>query len=222
MKKISILTTLFSLILLMGNNALKGENLLKTNIKGHWNYPKNSVQDIEVISEGEDVVLFINGITFGHGRQVTDSLYRFDNVIFQPGELTAVSYDENGKEMSRHTLQTAGAPAQIKLTIDADPEGFRANGSDLAIIQFEIADFQGNRCGADDRMVVLELDGEAEWIGSDSQKSDNSGNERTIKAINGTNKAYLRSKRKPGEITVKAKTNGLAPVSVMLNSIPED
>lgn len=221
MKRIYIFKILFLLLLLCSNTYSKGENPVKTEIQGHWNYPDYSVQTVYVVSEGEDVELLINGISFGHGKQDIDSLYRFDNVIFVPGDLTAVSYDGNGKELSRQTLQSAGAPAQLMLKVKENCDGFSANGNDLAIIQFDIADFQGKRCGADDRLVTFEIEGPAEWIGNVSEENAPNNN-KVIKAKNGTNSAIIKSTTTPGVIKVKASAKGIAPVSLTLNSKPVD
>ena len=220
MKKSCYLTTLFLLFLAVGNIDIKGENLIKTNIIGHWNYPPNSVQTIYVESEGDDVELFINGISFGHGKRDSESLFRFDNVIFQPGDLTAVSYNENGSELSRQNLRTAGTPAQLELTVIENPDGFRANGADIAEIQFKVADFQGNRCGNDERIVTLEIDGPAEFIEVNSKGEYYPSNEKSIKVENGKNSAIVRSEKTAGKIIVNAKAKGLAPVSVTFNSTP--
>ena len=220
MKLSQFLIAIILLSILGGNNIIKGETPVKTNIEGHWNYPKNSVQNIYVESGGEDVELFINGISFGHGTFVSDSLYRFDNVIFQPGELTAVSYDGSGKEIGKHSLQTAGIPAQVILKVSGNSEGFSANASDSAVIQFEIADFYGKRCLADDRFVTFEIEGPAEWVDNNSSEGRNSSKVKTLKAQNGANNAILRSTKTPGQIKVIAKPKGLAANSLILNSSP--
>lgn len=222
MKRGYIFTTLFLLILFIGNIYVKGETPIKTNIIGHWNYPNNSIQTVYVESEGSDVELFINGISFGHGKQETDSLFRFDKVIFLPGDLTAVSYDANGKELSRQTLQTAGKPAQLILKVKENPEGFFANGEDLATLQFDVTDFQGKRCGSDNRLVCLELEGPAEWIGNDSQEGGKHIRWKAVNVKNGTNSVLLKSSKTPGVIKVTAKAKGLAPVDVTLNSLPTE
>lgn len=197
-----------------------GENPDKnTYIANHWNYPPNSMQTVYVVSEGDDVELFINGIPFGHGKRDLDHLYRFDNVIFQPGILTAVSYDWNGKELGRHTVTTAGVPAILKLSVTENPEGFRANGTDIALLQFEVTDFQGRRCGSDDREVSFEIEGPAEWLGS-LPEEEGSVYSKKISAEHGTNRALVRSTTTPGEIRITARAKGLEPASLTLNSTP--
>lgn len=222
--KLSYLSTLFLFIIISGFSIrANGETpLKKTYITGHWNYPANSVQTVKVFSEGDDVALFLNGVPFGHGKRESDCLFTFEGVIFQPGALTAVSYDWEGHELSRHTLNTAGVPAQLILKVAEGPEGFRANGSDMALLQFEITDFQGKRCGDDDRMVYFEIEGPAEWVGAIQDKNANHPLAKQLKAEHGTNRALIKSSNTPGEIKITAKTKGLASVSVAINSTPAD
>lgn len=189
----------------------------KTVIKGHWNYPKNSVHQVSVESNGEDVELFLNGISFGHGKRDADNVFIFENVIFQPGDLTAVSYDATGKEISRQTLQTAGTPAQLKLTVNDKPSGWQADGMDTVEIQFEVADFQGRRCGDDSRIVSFEIDGPAELVGDSSPSADNNKGKK-LQMDAGVNKALLRSTTAPGDVKIKAVAKGLAPVEVVLTT----
>ena len=58
-----------------------------TYIVGHWNYPDNTVKPVYVVSNGEDVELFLNGKSLGHGKRDYNFLFTFDNVAFRPGKL---------------------------------------------------------------------------------------------------------------------------------------
>ena len=80
--------------------------------------------------------LFLNGHSLGKGEREYQFLFTFEKVTFKPGKLEAVSYDKAGKELSRYTLTTAGEPAKIKLTAMQNPEGFQANGADMAFQHF--------------------------------------------------------------------------------------
>ncbi|MCH5239835.1 MAG: DUF4982 domain-containing protein [Muribaculaceae bacterium] len=222
MKKIK----LFLLILmagLFGNlaQAVDNENNSKTYILGHWDYPKDSVQPVYVMSEGDDVELFINDIPFGHGKRASDYLFIFDNVIFQPGTLTAVGYDWQGKELSRHSVITPGVPAQLVLTPVGNQDDFHANGEDLALFQVEVGDFQARRCN-DNRIIRLEIEGPAEWLGSFPSLPDNSINNKKIQAVNGMNRFLVKSTHEAGPIKITAHAEGLAPVTFTLNSLPAE
>lgn len=95
--------------------------------------------------------------------------FTFDKVAYQPGKLEAVSYDGKGKEVSRYTLFTAGEAACLKLTAVQNPEGFHADGADMALLQVEVVDKDGRRCSLDNRTVRFTLKGEAEWRGGIAQ-----------------------------------------------------
>lgn len=120
-----------------------------TYIIGHWNYPANTVKPVYVVSTGEEVELFLNGQSLGKGKREYNFLFTFDNVAFKAGKLEAVSYNKAGKEISRYAVSTVGEPAGLKLTTIQNPEGFHADGADLALIQVEVVDKDGKRCPLD-------------------------------------------------------------------------
>ena len=125
----------------------------QTYIIGHWNYPENTVKPVYVVSNGEQVELLLNGKSLGKGKRESHFLFTFDKVAYQPGKLEAVSYDGKGKEVSRYTLFTAGEAACLKLTAVQNPEGFHADGADMALLQVEVVDKDGRRCSLDNRTV---------------------------------------------------------------------
>lgn len=182
-------------------------------IIGHWNYPANSANPVYVISDGDDVELFINGISTGHGRKEHDHLFTFDNVYFQPGILMAVSYDIEGKELGRSSLATSGVPAQIRLSVLETPEKAE---SDEALIQCEITDFYGKRCLSDNRTVFFEIEEPAESGKKASLPENISKKQLTLH--NGETCLPIKKTSKSGEIKVTAKAQGLAPAYLNLNN----
>lgn len=192
----------------------------RTHIVGHWNYPASTVKPVYVISNGEDVELFLNGESLGHGKRDYNWLFTFDNVEFKPGELVAVSYDSEGKEVSRAVLETAGEPAAIRFTAIENPEGFHADGADMALIEFEVVDAQGRRCPLDNRMINFTLDGPAEWRGGIAQGPDNFILSKSLPVECGVNRALIRSTTEPGEIKITASAWDIPSASLTLSTIP--
>ena len=135
-----------------------------TYIVGHWNYALGAVKTVYVISNADDVELFLNDSSLGHGRREYNYLFTFDSVRFEPGALCAVGY-QKGRRTSDYQLTTAGEPHHLKLTTIQNPEGTKADGADMAIVQAEVVDAQGRRCPLDDRMLHFSLSGEGVWIG---------------------------------------------------------
>jgi len=192
----------------------------QTYIVGHWNYPVSTVKPVYVVSNGEEVELFLNGKSLGKGKRDYNFLFTFDNITYQPGKLEAVSYDKKGKEVSRYLLATAGDGAQLKLTVMQNPEGFKADGADLALIQVEVVDKDGKRCPLDNRIVKFTLSGEAEWRGGIAQGEDNYILNTNLPVECGVNRALIRSTTKAGKIVLKAEAEGLPVASVTLQTQP--
>lgn len=136
----------------------------RTHIVGHWNYPANTVKPVYVVSNADSVRLCVNGKDQGEALRTYTFLYTFPNVKFEEGKVEAVSY-KDGKEVSRHSIETAGKPDHLKLTPIENPLGFKADGSDVALVQVEVVDKQGRRCPLDNRTVTFNQWGEGEWIG---------------------------------------------------------
>ena len=136
-----------------------------TYIVGHWNYKPGTVKTTEyVISTGDEVELFVNGRSLGKGQRNDQWLFTWKDVAFEPGKIEAVAYTQ-GKETSRYSIETAGEPHHIRLTAIQNPEGFKADGADMALVQVEVVDKDGRRCPLDNRTIHFRSQGEVEWIG---------------------------------------------------------
>ena len=192
----------------------------QTYIIGHWNYPENTVKPVYVVSNAEQVELFLNGKSLGKGKRDYHFLFTFDKVAYQSGKLEAVSYDMQGKETSRYAIETAGEPARLLLTSIQNPEGFHADGADMALLQFEVVDKEGRRCPLDNRMVSFTLEGEAEWRGGLAQGPDNYILSKALPVECGVNRALIRSTAKAGKVTVTARAEGLPEAQLILETIP--
>lgn len=192
----------------------------QTYIIGHWNYPENTVKPVYVVSNAEAVELFLNGRSLGMGKRDFHFLFTFEQVSFKPGTLTAVSYDANHQEVSRYSMETAGEPAHIKLTAIQNPEGFHADGADMALIQVEVTDSIGRRCPLENRLIHFNLEGEAEWRGGIAQGKDNYILSKSLPVECGINRALIRSTRKAGKVVLTAKADGLSEASLTLQTLP--
>jgi hypothetical protein len=136
----------------------------RTYIVGHWNYQPSQVLTKHVVSTGDAVELFLNGRSLGKGVRRYQYLFTFADIPFEAGTLEAVSYRE-GREVSRYSIETVGEPHHLKLTTIENPNGFQADGADMAIVEVEVVDKQGRRCPLDNRMVHFNYWGEVEWLG---------------------------------------------------------
>ncbi len=191
----------------------------RTYIVGHWNYEQGfTVPTIYVVSNAEKVVLVQGDKRINPDKHEYRFLSTFKNVKYTHGKLTAIGYDKNGKEVSRHEIQTAGEPAQLKLTPILNPTGWKADGHDLALIQVEVVDKDGRRCPLDNRLVKYVLKGQGEWRGGIAKGKFNHVFCDTLPVECGINRVMLRSTTKAGEVTLTAKAKGLPDASITLKT----
>ena len=223
----------------------------RTYIIGHWNYEKDVVKPIYVVSTADEVELFVNGKSQGFGRRSYQWLFTWDSVRYEPGVIEAKGYtkaegnhnSQSSTLNSQFKIETAGEPYQLKLTAIENPEGFKADGADMALVQVEVVDRQGRRCPLADPMVHFAMHGEGRWIGGigtrnnqeylkDNEKKDpsllDSANKKNLSdnyvgamslpAECGVNRVFVRSTTTPGDIVLSVQAEGLRPAYLTLHT----
>jgi beta-galactosidase len=208
-------------------------------IIGHWNYPADTKKTMYVAANHCDKVeLFLNGKSLGvqtkptvfvdllnpraQGSENNESnstgfVYAFPDVKFVPGTLKAVA-SMGGKVVAQQEIQTAGEPKAIKLTLHTGPNGLMADGSDVALIDFEVVDAQGRRCPTDEARVDFSVTGPVVWRGGFNAGKLNSTNNLYLDTECGINRVAIRSTLTPGTITVTAKRDGLTAATINVDS----
>ena len=220
----------------------------RTYIVGHWNYENSDrapvVKPVYVVSTGDEVELFVNGKSVGKGQRSFQWLFTFQDVKFEAGVLEAVAYTA-GKETSRYKIETAGRPYQLKLTAIENPQGFKADGADMALVQVEVLDRQGRRCPLDNHMVHFAMHGEGRWIGgiatrnnkqflkksekkdpnlldsaNEQNSSDNYVGAMSLPVECGINRVLVRSTVNVGTIDLSVSAEELRPAYLTLKTQP--
>ena len=191
-----------------------------TYIIGHWNYAPDVVKPVYVVSTGDSVALFVNGKAQGAPKRDYEFLFTFDSIRWEPGMIEAISYDKNGNETSRYSHTTAGEPKKLKMTLMQGPEGTYADGADIAIVQVEVVDENGQRCPLANDMVDFSLSGPAEWRGGIAQGDDNYAFATSLPVECGITRVLLRSTPESGNVKLVAKTENLGEESVEFTTIP--
>lgn len=203
-------------------------------IIGHWTYPAGTRKTVYVAASHCDrVELFLNGHSLGtadhpvdfvdpyngldHGD--TGCIYAFPDIAFAPGTLLAVA-TRGGKPVAREELRTAGPARAIRLTVITGPKGLIADGSDVALVDFEVVDAQGNRCPTDEGRVDFAVSGPAIWRGGFNSRKLNSTNNLYLSTECGLNRVAIRSTQKPGTITLTASRPGLASATATIEAHP--
>ena len=70
-----------------------------------------------------------------------------------------------GKSSRSRKSRPRASRAAIKLTLHTGPKGLQADGSDVALVDFEVVDAQGRRCPTDEARVDFDITGPAIWRG---------------------------------------------------------
>ena len=116
---------------------LTGWQLTKALESWAWDGCNGEPAKVEVYARAAQVELFINGNSVGK-KKVKKCRANF-NTTYQDGEITAVSYDENGREINRYSLQTAGKETVLQVR----PEEKTVKPEGLAFIQLQYTDSKG-------------------------------------------------------------------------------
>ncbi len=192
----------------------------------HWNWAgkEGEVIPVHVYSSYPMVELFVNGVSQGkkvftqygsivHGGAGAElGRYRlmWNDVVYQPGEVKAVAFDEKGNAVAEAVVKTAGAPA--KLVLSADRTSLSADGDDLVYVTAAVVDEAGTVCPYADNRVTFAVEGIGELLTTDAgdQRETESFARPDKKALAGYVVACVRSVLgETGELTITATAEGL-------------
>jgi beta-galactosidase len=191
-------------------------------IIGHWSYPEKTTKTIYVAANHCDSVeLFLNGKSAGESSAPTNGyIFVFPQIPFAPGRISAVA---RLKDMivAQDEIETTGAPRKLKLTPHTSPNGFLADGSDVAFFDVEVVDAQDRRCPTDEARVDFKLDGPAIWRGGYNSGKIKSLNNTWLDTECGINRVAIRSTTKTGEIILTASRPGLESATVKIQAVPD-
>lgn len=141
------------------------------------------------------------------------------NIPFEPGTLVAVA-TQNGQEVARDEINTAGAPYTIRLT--PDNKVITADGKGLSFITVEVVDSNGIVVpNADNLINFVVTGGTLAGVDNGRQESSESYKAPYREAFNGKALVIVQSTETPGPITITATSSGLLPATTTVYSVPE-
>jgi beta-galactosidase len=186
----------------------------------HWNWPDRvgKITPVFVYTSGDEAELFLNGKSLGRQKRAPyDYRLRWDNVVYQPGQLRAVAY-KNGMVWARDTVTTTGPAA--KLALSPDRPVINADGQDLSYVTVTVADNAGLLVPRANNKISFEIAGPAEIIATDNgdATSFESFQAKTHSAFNGLCLAVVRSTGQPGKIVLRATADGLKTAEVKIEA----
>jgi beta-galactosidase len=191
----------------------------------HWNWEGKEGEAVPVYAYTNypSAELFINGISFGKrefNKQVLLDSYRlrWENAIFQPGEIKVVAYHEDGKIAETTVIKTAGKPA--KIILEPSKKSLQNNGIDLAFITVSVTDKDGNLCPLADHLINFEVTGEGTLraVGNGDPTSLEQFDAHQRKLFYGKCMAIIQSKNTKGKITIKVSSQDLESTEIVINT----
>ena len=187
----------------------------------HWNWPERvgQVTPVYVYTSGDSAELFLNGKSLGLKKKSEyEYRLRWDDVVYQPGELKAVAY-KNGIKWATDTVKSTGAPA--KLTLAADRDKIAADGKDLSFITVAVADKDGLPVPRAKNHIKFQIEGPGEIVATDNgdATSFESFQAPERNAYNGLALVIVRAKiGQTGTILLKAESPDLKPAATKIKS----
>ena len=188
-----------------------------TDAVGSWTWPgqEGKTADIEVYAPGTSVELVQDGVSIG--RKQLENCRAFFKAEYRPGTLEAICFDENGNELSRDSLRTAGAGE--KLSIITEENAICAGGEDLTFIHVSITDADGTAKMLHDRKIHVQVEGgELLCVASGNPESTERFDTGAYTSYHGRVTAFVAGMQ-PGKLRVTASAEGLEATCVEIDVI---
>ena len=185
----------------------------------HWNWPERvgQVTPVHVYTSGDEAELFLNGRSLGRkARAAGEYRLRWDDVVYEPGELVVVAY-RAGKAWARERVATTGAAQALQLS--ADRGSIAADGRDLAFVTATVVDAAAQPVPRSKPLLTFTLDGPGEIVATDNgDATDHTGFKSTERrAFNALALAIVRLKPgATGPVTLRVSSDGLKPAEVVI------
>ncbi len=170
------------------------------------------------------VELYVNGVLKGSATEAENTfIFAIPNIdVTESGTVRAKAYDASGALIAEDAKTTAGNAVRVQLTPVTGPEGFRADGSDIAYFDVAIVDENGNICPTATDRIDFTVSGEGVFLGG-----YNSGKKDAFSVIHksfvfaecGTNRVFVRATENAGSFTITAKAKGLESATAALQSV---
>ncbi len=195
----------------------------------HWNWEghEGEIVPVHVYTSTNRAELFVNGKSCGvqtRGNRSDGGLgeierYRlmWDNVVYAPGEIRVVAYDDAGNAVMEKSVFTAGAAHHIVLA--ADRAEIAADGDDLVYVTASVVDKDGNVCPHSDARIFFSADGGTLLTTDNGSPCETESFARADKKCqSGSVVACIQSIRDlAGNLTLKAESEGLLGAEITIS-----
>lgn len=192
----------------------------------YWDFNPGQTVDIRVCSNAPRIELFFNSKSQGDFN--LDHVNGLDllghwSIQYEPGELKAVAYDEDGNIIAQEIKKSFKDPYKINLI--ANKNKIKADGQELVFIEIFMEDINGNPVENANNRVDVKVTGCGRLIGLDN------GDSTDYDAYKGTNRRLFSGKLlaiiaptlSAGIISMEVKSKGIKTASLKIEStLPEN
>jgi beta-galactosidase len=186
----------------------------------HWNWPerKGLVTPVHVYTSGDEAELFLNGKSLGKKKKGQyEYRLRWDDVVYQPGELRVVAY-KNGQKWAEEVVKTTGKAYQLAMS--ADRSEITADGKDLVFVTVKIDDKNNLMVPRTNNQISFSITGPGRIVATDNgdAASHESFQAKSKKAFNGMCLVIVAAEKgATGSFKVIAESKGLQRNAVTIN-----
>lgn len=209
----------------------------------YWDFSEGQTVDLRAATNAPCVELFVNGKSIGkqYIDHAKDSKFTGDwEVTYEPGEIVAVAYDQDGKELARDSRKSFGSPAKIVLTqylggecLEKGLTGERVNegrlcrndwkkpvagAGDLIFVEVSVEDEKGNPVENANNLLQVSVSGAGYLAGLDNGDSTDldeyKGRQKRL--FSGKMVIFVAVGEEPGDIEICVSGEGLQKETLVI------
>ncbi|GGK35993.1 MULTISPECIES: DUF4982 domain-containing protein [Flavobacteriaceae] len=191
----------------------------------HWNWEgrEGEVTPVFVYTNYESAELFVNGKSMGiqkKNNSTPQNRYRlmWMDVIYEPGTVKVVAFDNEGKPIAEKEMKTAGKP--FKIMLSPDRKTIKADGKDLSYVTVSVVDKNGIECPTATNQLKFKVTGNGTFRAACNGDATSLElfHVPTMKLFSGKLVVTVQSKTQVGAIQLKVTGKGLKSSTLKINS----
>lgn len=189
----------------------------------YWDFNEGQIIDVRVFSNAPKVELLFNGESQGiktidhlHGETLAADW----QLLYEPGTLKAIAYDENDNILATDTQTSFGDAS--KVTVQPNKEHLLANGEDLLFVEINTVDKDNHFVANSRSRVHVSVTGAGRLIGLDNGDSTDfeSYKGTSRKLFSGRLIAIIASKQESGTVHIEVTSPSLEMATLDIPSLP--
>lgn len=181
-----------------------------------WNYQLGETVRVVCYTNCQQALLLLNGHEIGQIKRYNDnSGYISWDIPFNPGNLEVVGLHE-GKEVSRHVIQTSDRPHKIIAKVE---ESILSKEKDMTHVVIQIVDQNGIPVLLSDNEITCIIKGPLKLLGLESGDNSDMGDYRDNKqrVYNGRLVAYIQTIGEEGKAKISFSSPWLQTAEIDLD-----